>query len=101
MRTCCRACCTGFDATQHLTGPVVLTDDDADVRADTHVRGYDHMRGAEGGETWGIVAPGGSGESSGRPYGHRKRVRNPGRTCISHVPWHKIGQTNPVIPWKL
>jgi hypothetical protein len=29
----------GFDATQHMTGPVVLTDDDGDVRADTHVRG--------------------------------------------------------------
>jgi hypothetical protein len=44
----------GFDATQHMTGPVVLTDDDGDVRADTHVRGYHHLRGAEGGETWGV-----------------------------------------------
>jgi SnoaL-like domain len=44
----------GFDATQHLSGPVVLTDDDGGVRADTHVRGYHHLRGAEGGETWGV-----------------------------------------------
>jgi hypothetical protein len=45
----------GFDATQHLTGPVVLTDDGHEgVQADTHVRGYHHMRGAEGGETWGV-----------------------------------------------
>jgi SnoaL-like domain len=44
----------GFDATQHLSGPVLLTDEDAGVRADTHVRGYHHLRGADGGETWGV-----------------------------------------------
>jgi hypothetical protein len=41
----------GFDATQHLTGPVLLTrDGHPGVRADTHVRGYHHL----GGETWGV-----------------------------------------------
>lgn len=41
----------GFDATQHLTGPVLLTSDGRPgVRADTHVRGYHHLDG----ETWGV-----------------------------------------------
>jgi hypothetical protein len=45
----------GFDATQHMLGPVVLTDDAGPgVRADAHVRGYHYVRGADGGETWGV-----------------------------------------------
>jgi hypothetical protein len=41
----------GFDATQHLTGPVLLTRDGRPgVRADTHVRAYHYL----GGETWGV-----------------------------------------------
>jgi hypothetical protein len=45
----------GFDATQHVTGPVLLTDDGGDgVRADAHVRGYHHIAGANGGEIWGV-----------------------------------------------
>jgi SnoaL-like domain len=44
-----------FDATQHLIGPVVLTGDGgAGMRADTHVRGYHHIEGPDGGETWGV-----------------------------------------------
>lgn len=42
----------GFDATQHLTGPVVLTDDGGPgVRADTHLTAYHHVAGADGGQT--------------------------------------------------
>jgi SnoaL-like domain len=45
----------GFDATQHLIGPVVLTGDSgAGVRADTHVRGYHHIHGPDGGQTWAV-----------------------------------------------
>jgi SnoaL-like domain len=45
----------GFDATQHLIGPVVLTDNGGPgVRADTHVRGYHHIQGSGGEETWGV-----------------------------------------------
>lgn len=44
----------GFDATQHLTGPVLLTGDGHGVRADTHVRGYHRIEGCEGGEIWGV-----------------------------------------------
>ncbi|MCL2393558.1 MAG: nuclear transport factor 2 family protein [Acidimicrobiaceae bacterium] len=41
----------GFDATQHITGPVLLsTDDEPGVRADAHVRGYHRL----GSETWAI-----------------------------------------------
>ena len=41
----------GFDATQHMTGPVLLTRDEGlGLRADTHVRGYHHL----GGETWAV-----------------------------------------------
>ena len=45
----------GFDATQHLTGPVLLTDDGRDgVRADAHVRAYHHMSEADRGEIWAV-----------------------------------------------
>jgi hypothetical protein len=42
----------GFDATQHLTGPVLVTEDcgGPGVRADTHVRGYHHL----GETTWAV-----------------------------------------------
>lgn len=43
----------GFDATQHLTGPVLLTDDGGPgVRADTHVVAWHRIAGTEGAETW-------------------------------------------------
>jgi hypothetical protein len=42
----------GFDATQHLTGPVVLTDDGGPgVRADTHLVAYHYLSGADGDQT--------------------------------------------------
>jgi hypothetical protein len=41
----------GFDATQHMTGPVLVSHDGGGgVRADAHVRGY-HRLGAE---TWAV-----------------------------------------------
>jgi hypothetical protein len=45
---------TGFDATQHLTGPVVLTgvgEDDGTATCAATVRGYHHVADEEGG-TW-------------------------------------------------
>jgi SnoaL-like domain len=43
----------GFDVTQHLTGPVVLTDDGGPgVRANTHLVAYHRLTGADGGESW-------------------------------------------------
>lgn len=45
----------GFDATQHMLGPVVLTDDARPgVRADAHVRGYHHIGDRDGGQTWAV-----------------------------------------------
>src|SRR3982074_3118418 len=45
----------GFDATQHLAGPVVLTSDGGPgVRAEAHVRGYHHIQDPDGGQTWGV-----------------------------------------------
>jgi hypothetical protein len=45
----------GFDATQHLTGPVLLSRDGGPgVRADTHVTGYHRMRRAGAPETWAV-----------------------------------------------
>jgi SnoaL-like domain len=45
----------GFDATQHLAGPVVLTGDGGPgVRAEAHVRGYHHIQDPDGGQTWGV-----------------------------------------------
>jgi hypothetical protein len=47
-----RAVMPGFDATQHLAGPVVASRDGDAARAETHVRAYHHVAGAEGGDTW-------------------------------------------------
>jgi hypothetical protein len=45
----------GFDATQHLIGPVVLTGEGGTgVRADAHVRGYHHIGDQGGGQTWAV-----------------------------------------------
>jgi hypothetical protein len=45
----------GFDATQHMLGPVVLTDDAGPgVRADAHVRGYHHIGDRDSGQTWAV-----------------------------------------------
>jgi hypothetical protein len=41
-----------FDATQHVTGPIVLTSGSDEVTAHTHVRAYHRMTGITGGETW-------------------------------------------------
>jgi SnoaL-like domain len=50
-----RALLPGFDATQHMLGPVVLTDDAGPgVRADAHVRGYHHIGGSDSGQTWAV-----------------------------------------------
>ncbi len=42
----------GFEATQHLTGPVVVRRAGAKTFAETHVRGYHSIAGAEGGNLW-------------------------------------------------
>jgi hypothetical protein len=47
-----RAVLPGFDATQHLVGPVVASPDGDVTRAETHVRGYHYIAGAEGGHLW-------------------------------------------------
>lgn len=45
----------GFDATQHVTGPVLVTQDSGPgVRADTHVIGYHHLAGPGGGGIWAV-----------------------------------------------
>jgi hypothetical protein len=45
----------GFDATQHLTGPCLAEEDgQGGVLVRTHVRGYHHIAGAEGGPTWAV-----------------------------------------------
>ena len=45
----------GFDATQHLTGPVLVTQDTGPgVRADTHVIGYHHITDPGEGGTWAV-----------------------------------------------
>jgi hypothetical protein len=42
-----------FDATQHMTGPVVLAESrEGEMKAAMHVRGYHRVAGAAGGETW-------------------------------------------------
>jgi hypothetical protein len=42
-----------FDATQHMTGPVVTAETrEGEMRAATHVRGFHHIASAAGGETW-------------------------------------------------
>ena len=43
----------GFDATQHLIGPVVVTRQQGrTASAETQVRGYHYMRDAQGGSIW-------------------------------------------------
>jgi hypothetical protein len=44
-----------FDATQHLTGPFVVTEGKDDVSGSTSVRGYHRIAGAAGGDIW-VVA---------------------------------------------
>jgi hypothetical protein len=43
----------GFDATQHLIGPVIVTGSGTEAAtAETPVRGYHYLSGAEGGPVW-------------------------------------------------
>jgi hypothetical protein len=42
----------GFDATQHVTGPIIVTPNEAGVSANTHVRAYHYVEGAPGNEVW-------------------------------------------------
>ncbi len=45
----------GFDATQHLTGPVLVTGDGGPgTRAGTHVIGYHHITDPDDGGTWAV-----------------------------------------------
>ncbi|WP_232661513.1 nuclear transport factor 2 family protein [Pseudonocardia sp. TRM90224] len=45
----------GFGATQHITGPCILTpEDNGVVRVDTHVRSFHRIADAEGGPIWGV-----------------------------------------------
>jgi hypothetical protein len=41
-----------FDATQHLTGPIVASPAGETVVGETHVRAYHQIRNAPGGEIW-------------------------------------------------
>jgi hypothetical protein len=41
-----------FDATQHITGPLLVTACSEGAIADTHVRAYHRMQGASGGDVW-------------------------------------------------
>ena len=41
-----------FDATQHLTGPLVTSERQAEVLGCASVRGYHRIAGAPGGDTW-------------------------------------------------
>jgi SnoaL-like domain len=41
-----------FDATQHVTGPIVVASQSDEVAADTHVRAYHQMKGVAGGDIW-------------------------------------------------
>lgn len=46
----------GFDATQHLTGPVLVSvGDDTSATAHTHVRGYHYIADAPGGSVWQVA----------------------------------------------
>jgi hypothetical protein len=42
----------GFEATQHVTGPIVVTPNAPDVTARTHVRAYHYVKGGPGGDVW-------------------------------------------------
>ena len=41
-----------FEATQHLTGPIVASERGHEIHAATHVRGFHRIAGARGGGTW-------------------------------------------------
>jgi hypothetical protein len=47
-----RAFGNAFDATQHITGPIVVAPDADGAVAHTHVRAYHRINGAPGGDTW-------------------------------------------------
>lgn len=47
-----RALLPGFDATQHITGPIVVNADHDSIVAETTVRGYHLIRHAAGGSQW-------------------------------------------------
>lgn len=47
-----RSLLPGFDATQHLIGPVISEISSSSARAETHVRGYHRVKGADGGDIW-------------------------------------------------
>ena len=47
-----KALLPGFDATQHLVGPVLVSDDNGIAVVETHVRGYHHIADAKAGGTW-------------------------------------------------
>jgi hypothetical protein len=43
----------GFDATQHLIGPLIVTEHGGNLAtAEAQARGYHYMSGAEGGDVW-------------------------------------------------
>jgi SnoaL-like domain len=41
-----------LDVTQHVTGPIVISPDSGSAIADTHVRAYHRIKGADGGDVW-------------------------------------------------
>ena len=41
-----------FDATQHVTGPVIVAAAPGGAVADTHVRAYHYVKGQTGGDVW-------------------------------------------------
>jgi hypothetical protein len=48
-----RGLLSGFEATQHLMGPVIVTESGGGVAtAEAQVRGYHYVSGAEGGAVW-------------------------------------------------
>ncbi len=47
-----RALLPGFEATQHLTGPITVRPVEGRAMAETHVRGYHCIKEAEGGDVW-------------------------------------------------
>jgi hypothetical protein len=50
-----RAFARSFDATQHVTGPIVVKEAPGGVEAHTHVRAYHRMKNAPGGERWTVA----------------------------------------------
>lgn len=50
-----RALARSFDATQHVTGPIVVKEAPGGVEAHTHVRAYHLMKNAPGGELWTVA----------------------------------------------